>query len=84
MVMHVVKSGDTLSKIAKKYNTTVRAIQLANSTLIKDVNKIQVGWVLLIPDKSMGVSDTKFKNAFVKCLNDIENLQSFKDFSALL
>ena len=41
-----VKSGDTLSAIAKKYNTTVSAIAKKNN--IKDVNKIYVGQVLKI------------------------------------
>ena len=41
-----VKSGDTLSEIAKKYNTTVSAIAKKNN--IKDVNKIYVGQVLKI------------------------------------
>jgi lysozyme len=38
------RSGDTLSGIAKKYGTTVSAIQKLNSSLIKNVNLIQVGW----------------------------------------
>ena len=41
-----VKNGDTLSAIAKKYNTTVSAIAKKNN--IKDVNKIYVGQVLKI------------------------------------
>lgn len=41
-----VKSGDTLSAIAKKYNTTVSAIAKKNN--IKDVNKIYVGQTLKI------------------------------------
>lgn len=41
-----VKSGDTLSEIAKKYNTTVSAIAKKNN--IKDVNKIYVGQTLKI------------------------------------
>ncbi len=45
-VTYKVKSGDTLSAIAKKYNTTVTAIAKKNS--IKDVNKIYVGQVLKI------------------------------------
>lgn len=41
---YTVQRGDTLSGIAKKYGTTVSAIQKLNSTLIKNVNLIQVGW----------------------------------------
>ncbi len=39
--VYTVKSGDTLSKIAKKYGTTVARLQSVNG--IKDVNKIYVG-----------------------------------------
>lgn len=41
---YAVQKGDTLSGIAKKYGTTVSAIQKLNSSLIKNVNLIQVGW----------------------------------------
>ena len=40
-VVYVVKKGDTLSEIAKKYNTTVAKLVKANN--IKDKNKIYVG-----------------------------------------
>lgn len=42
--VHVVKKGDTLGAIAKKYNTTVSKLAKLNS--IKNVNVIQVGQVL--------------------------------------
>lgn len=41
---YTVQRGDTLSGIAKKYGTTVSTIQKLNSSLIKNVNLIQVGW----------------------------------------
>ena len=44
--IHVVKSGETLSSIANKYNTTVDAIKKANN--LKS-NKIYVGQKLKIP-----------------------------------
>lgn len=50
-VVYVVKKGDTLGKLAKKYGTTVNAIYEANKDLIKDKNLIKVGWKLLIPTK---------------------------------
>jgi LysM repeat protein len=40
----VVKRGDTLSGIASRYGTSVSAIQKLNSSLIKNVNLIQIGW----------------------------------------
>ena len=49
---YTVKSGDTLSKIAKQFygkETDWKKIQSANSDLIRDPDKIQAGWTLRIP-----------------------------------
>lgn len=49
---YTVKSGDTLSKIAKdKYGDASqwKKIHQANADLIKDPDKIQVGWKLKLP-----------------------------------
>lgn len=46
-VVYVVKSGDTLTAIAKKYKTTVSALVKANN--IKDKNKIYPGQKIKIP-----------------------------------
>jgi LysM repeat protein len=43
-----VRSGDTLSQIAKKYNTSVRQMMAANPG-IKNADKIRVGQVLKLP-----------------------------------
>lgn len=45
---HKVKKGDTLGKIARKYNTTIDII-MKNNSFITDPNMIKVGWVLKIP-----------------------------------
>jgi len=44
--IHTVKSGETLSKIAKIYNTTVQSIASQNN--IKNINLIHVGQKLII------------------------------------
>ena len=44
---YTVQSGDTLSKIAKRYGTTVSNIMALNPQ-IKDANKISVGQVIRI------------------------------------
>ena len=47
-VYYTVKSGDTLSAIALKYDTSVSAIQKLNPTLIKNVNLILTGWKIRV------------------------------------
>lgn len=49
---YTVKSGDTLSKIAKEFYGDAKEwkkIQAANADLIRDPDKIQPGWALQIP-----------------------------------
>ena len=47
-VYYTMKSGDTLSAIARKYGTSVSAIQKLNPTLIKNVNLIITGWKIRV------------------------------------
>ncbi len=46
---YTVQRGSTLSMIARKYGCTVAEILAANSGLIKNPNRIYVGWQLKIP-----------------------------------
>lgn len=46
-----VVSGDSLSKIGKKYGIAWKEIYEANKDLIKDPDLIQPGWKLKIPAK---------------------------------
>ena len=46
-IYHVVVKGDNLSKIAKMYGTTAKAIQALNP-IITNPNLIRVGWMLRI------------------------------------
>lgn len=48
IILYTTQKGDTLSQIARKYNTTIQAIQKLNPNTIKDVNKIGIGWKLRI------------------------------------
>ncbi|MCY1083145.1 LysM peptidoglycan-binding domain-containing protein [Archangium lansingense] len=48
MSVHTVRRGDTLSALAKQYNTTVDKLAKANN--IKDASLIQVGQKLKLPD----------------------------------
>jgi len=45
--VYVVRAGDTIAKVAARYNTTVWAVAQANS--IANLNVIQIGQRLLIP-----------------------------------
>lgn len=45
---YTVQRGDTFSGIAKKYGTTISAIQKLNASLIKNVNLIKVGWRIVL------------------------------------
>jgi membrane-bound lytic murein transglycosylase D len=51
-VTHRVKSGETLGLIAKRYGTTVSALQAANH--IKNANTVRVGASLVIPRSAVG------------------------------
>lgn len=46
---YAIKSGDTLGAIARKYGCTVAELVAANSDLIKNPNRIHIGWKLKIP-----------------------------------
>jgi murein DD-endopeptidase MepM/ murein hydrolase activator NlpD len=55
-VSHTVVSGDTLSSIALKYNTTVAAIAAENS--LKEPYTLQIGQVLCIPGANSSSSSS--------------------------
>lgn len=77
---YTVKKGDTLSAIARKYDTTVEALVASNG--IKDKNIIHVGQVLQIP--TIKPTNNQLYNALVTCLDAIEDLPEFKTLSGLL
>lgn len=88
MVTYIIKSGDTLSAIAKKYGVSVSAIQKANPSLIKNVNKISVGWKISIPVSDGSESNSKafeeLGRAVSDCIEDIQKLPSYKKLMTLL
>ena len=47
-VYYTVQRGDPLFAIARRYGTSVSAIQKLNASLIKNVNLIQVGWKIRV------------------------------------
>ncbi len=82
MKTYKVKAGDTLSKIAKTYGTTVQAIQAANEDKIRDVHVIQIGWELTIPNRSKDFE--AIGRQFDVALKDVQNLPSVKKLCELL
>ena len=52
-VLHTVERGENLSKIAAKYNTTVKMIDKYNA-IITDTSHIEAGWKLEVPDERPG------------------------------
>ena len=47
--VYVVKSGDTMSKIAKKFDISIDELIAANENTIKDPDKISIGDQVIIP-----------------------------------
>jgi hypothetical protein len=47
--VYVVKSGDTMSKIADRFNVTIDELIAANEDTIKDPDKISIGDQVIIP-----------------------------------
>lgn len=78
MVNYIVKKGDTLTAIAKKYGTTVAKLAKANA--ITNVNIIRVGQLLTIPEDS----NEELGKLCKTVLSDIEKLPSFERFMKVL
>jgi LysM repeat protein len=47
--VYVIKEGDTLSKVAKRFGVTLDALLAANKDTIKNADKIAVGDTIIIP-----------------------------------
>ncbi len=74
-----VKSGDTLSKIAKEYGTTVNNIASENN--IRNINKIYVGEVLKIKSDIDRIPTTNEKTYTVKQGDTIKSIASKNNIS---
>lgn len=53
---YTVQAGDTLWKIARKYNCSITGIVAANSDRIKNPNSIHAGWQLKIPQSGAPIT----------------------------
>ena len=93
---YTVKSGDTLSKIARENNTTVSKLMELNSDVIRDKNVIRTGQIIRLPGAvnitskpvTAPAKPTKdYSNlgaAVEKCLQKISTLKEFKAVEELL
>lgn len=90
---YIVKSGDTLSGIAQRFETTVEALVASNG--IKNKNLIYTGQVLNVPgthsatwpanpDPEPDTGSAEVVGAIKSCINVIENLPEFKKLEELL
>lgn len=78
MSKYIVKKGDTLSAIAKKYGTTVAKLAKANAIQNPDI--IHTGQLLTIPEDS----NEEFGKLAKAVIKDIEALPSFQRFMKVL
>lgn len=53
---YTVQAGDTLWKIARKYNCSITEIMVANSDRIKNPNRIHAGWQIKIPQSGAPIT----------------------------
>lgn len=80
-MQYTVKRGDTLSKIAQTYGTTVQ--KLAQLNEIKNPDIIQIGQKIVIPEH-VAKDYYTIGRQVEKVLKDIENLDSFKTLCRML
>lgn len=92
-IVYIVKRGDTLSKIAKNYGTTVESIVKLNN--IKNINLIYTGQRLIIPvDKNIqssyitytvkyGDTLSKIAQKYGTTVNNIANLNNIKNVNLI-
>lgn len=81
-----VKEGDTLSKIAKQFSTTVE--KLAKDNNITNPNIIHIGQLITIKVENKTTTVEKdndqVKKALKNCLSAIESLPEYKELTKLL
>lgn len=80
MIKYTVKPGDTLNKIAKKYDTSVEALVSLNK--IKNPNRIYEGQVFLIATNEPEPApepETDLLTLVEKVVEEVENLPSYQE-----
>lgn len=75
MRTHIVKSGDTLSEIAAKYNTTVD--ELVNLNKIRNPHIIFIGQEIKLPDDDEAYY-ANIGRKFLAYLDEVNTLDSYR------
>lgn len=65
---YTVRPGDTLSRVAQHFGTTIKALQSANG--ISDPDRVRVGMLLAIPSTSGGATGLQCPVAGMHFMND--------------
>mgnify|MGYP000630872615 CR=1 FL=1 len=71
--IHMVKSGDTLYELSKKYQVSLEEI-IANNAQIVDPNKIEVGMKVKIPSKSQQLESPDSEMAYIHTVKQGDTL----------
>lgn len=77
-IVHTVKSGDTLNKIAKSYNTTVNNIVALNK--ISNPNNIKVGQKLAINQAGVGSATSSPSNGSTTNTGNLSQAKTTSEF----
>jgi len=80
MKKHIVKRGDTLSKIAKTYGVSIGDIMNANP-MIGNPDLIITGWELSIPEP---IDYEKMGRKVVQALTEMDKLDTVKEIIKLM
>lgn len=79
---YTIKEGDTLSKIAKNYSTTVDAIIYANSQI--DANNLQIGEEIIVPFGSIVPTNISYTSQILNMnITALKTVYPFLDISTI-
>ena len=76
-MQHIVRRGETLSKIAATYGVKLADIVSANN--IKNTEKIYVGQAIKIPD-----SNERTAELFKRCIEKLEQMPEYQELERMI
>ena len=63
---HTVQKQDTLTKIAKKYGTTVKILCQLNNFSAEKADKLQIGEKIVLPAENNAIGETRSKTPTIR------------------